>query len=421
MLNLLLKNGTVYYQGKMQKVDVLIQNGVVCKIDRDIQADGCPVIDSSKFNIIPGLADVHVHLREPGFSYKETILTGTKAAAKGGFTLVAAMPNLNPVPDSAEHLKIELDRIEKNRVIKVLPYGSITVGEKGKELRDMAGMAEDVIAFSDDGKGVQNSEMMEKAMTVAKELNKPIVAHCEVESLLNGGYIHEGEYAKLHGHRGISSASEYEEVIRDINLSEKTGCQFHACHVSTKESVEAIRQAKARGLKVSGETGPHYLAFTDMDLQESGNWKMNPPIRSEEDRQALIKGVRDGTIECIITDHAPHSREEKSKGLAGSSMGVVGLETSFAAVNTYMVEKGYISFEKLVEVMSINPRKIFGLESGIQIGKPADITIVDPKAKWAVNPEEFISMGKATPFAGKTLTGKVIATIYNGDFAYSEL
>ena len=421
MLNLLLKNGTVYYQGKMQKVDVLIQNGVVCKIDRDIQADGCPVIDSSKFNIIPGLADVHVHLREPGFSYKETILTGTKAAAKGGFTLVAAMPNLNPVPDSAEHLKIELSRIEKNRVIKVLPYGSITVGEKGKELRDMAGMAKDVIAFSDDGKGVQNSEMMEKAMTVAKELNKPIVAHCEVESLLNGGYIHDGEYAKLHGHKGISSASEYEEVIRDINLSEKTGCQFHACHISTKESVEAIRQAKAKGLKVSGETGPHYLAFTDMDLQESGSWKMNPPIRSEEDRQALIKAVRDGTIECIITDHAPHSREEKSKGLAGSSMGVVGLETSFAAVNTYMVENGYISFEKLVEVMSINPRKIFGLESGIQIGKPADITIVDPKAKWVVNPEEFISMGKATPFAGKTLTGKVIATIYNGDFAYSEL
>lgn len=421
MLNLLLKNGTVYYQGKMQKVDVLIQNGVVCKIDRDIQADGCPVIDSSKFNIIPGLADVHVHLREPGFSYKETILTGTKAAAKGGFTLVAAMPNLNPVPDSAEHLKIELDRIEKNRVIKVLPYGSITVGEKGKELRDMAGMAKDVIAFSDDGKGVQNSEMMEKAMTVAKGLNKPIVAHCEVESLLNGGYIHDGEYAKLHGHKGISSASEYEEVIRDINLSEKTGCQFHACHVSTKESVAAIRQAKAKGLKVSGETGPHYLAFTDMDLQESGSWKMNPPIRSEEDRQALIKAVRDGTIECIITDHAPHSREEKSKGLAGSSMGVVGLETSFAAVNTYMVEKGYISFEKLVEVMSINPRKIFGLESEIQIGKPADITIVDPKAKWTVNPEEFVSMGKATPFAGKTLTGKVIATIYNGDFAYSEL
>ena len=405
----------------MQKVDVLIQNGIVCKIDRDIQADGCPVIDSSKFNIIPGLADVHVHLREPGFSYKETILTGTKAAAKGGFTLVAAMPNLNPVPDSIEHLKIELDRIEKNRVIKVLPYGSITVGEKGKELRDMAGMAKDVIAFSDDGKGVQNSEMMEKAMTVAKELNKPIVAHCEVESLLNGGYIHDGEYAKLHGHKGISSASEYEEVIRDINLSEKTGCQFHACHISTKESVDAIRQAKAKGLKVSGETGPHYLAFTDMDLQESGSWKMNPPIRSEEDRQALIKGVQDGTIECIITDHAPHSREEKSKGLAGSSMGVVGLETSFAAVNTYMVEKGYISFEKLVEVMSINPRKIFGLESGIQIDKPADITIVDPKAKWTVNPEEFISMGKATPFAGKTLTGKVIATIYNGDFAYSEL
>ena len=421
MLNLLLKNGTVYYQGKMQKVDVLIQNGIVCKIDRDIQADGCPVIDSSKFNIIPGLADVHVHLREPGFSYKETILTGTKAAAKGGFTLVAAMPNLNPVPDSAEHLKIELDRIEKNRVIKVLPYGSITVGEKGKELRDMAGMAKDVIAFSDDGKGVQNSEMMEKAMTVAKELNKPIIAHCEVESLLNGGYIHDGEYAKLHGHKGISSASEYEEVIRDINLSEKTGCQFHACHISTKDSVDAIRQAKAKGLKVSGETGPHYLAFTDMDLQESGSWKMNPPIRSEEDRQALIKGVQDGTIECIITDHAPHSREEKSKGLAGSSMGVVGLETSFAAVNTYMVEKGYISFEKLVEVMSINPRKIFGLESGIQIGKPADITIVDPKTKWVVNPEEFISMGKATPFAGKTLTGKVIATIYNGDFAYSEL
>ena len=399
---------------------MLIKDGIVVSVGDVADSGDVPVFDADGLYVMPGLADVHAHLREPGFSYKETIATGTLAAAKGGFTMVRAMPNLNPVPDSASNLAIEQELIDENAVIKVLPYAAITKGEKGNELVNFKELAGKAFAFSDDGKGVQSEEMMKEAMREARSLGKRVVAHCEDESLLFGGYIHDGEYARLHGHKGISSASEYKQVERDVRLAQETGVQYHVCHVSTKESVEIIRQAKAKGLKVSGETGPHYLAFTDMDLQEHGRFKMNPPIRSREDRAALIEGIKDGTLEVIITDHAPHSEREKSKGLSGSSMGVVGLETSFAAMNTFMVKNGHISMEKLVQLMSINPRRLFGLPRGIKAGEKADIAIADPDKKWIVDPADFVSMGKFTPFEGLELTGKILMTIYNGDIVWQD-
>lgn len=421
MLNLLLKNGTVYVDGQFKKADMLIKDGIVAEIGEKISMDSCPVADADNLFILPGFADVHVHLREPGFSYKETIASGSRAAARGGFTLVCSMPNLNPVPDSVENLKREQDIIDSDAVIKVMPYASITKGEKGQELVDFGRLADKCFAFSDDGKGVQSADMMRRAMEKAKAAGKAIVAHCEDESLLCGGYIHDGEYARLHGHKGISSASEYRQVARDVELVRATGVQYHVCHISTKETVDIVRKAKAEGLPVSCETGPHYLAFCDMDLQDEGRFKMNPPIRSAADRDALIQGIKDGTIEVIATDHAPHSRREKTKGLAGSSMGVVGLETSFAAVNTYMVQAGHISLEKLVEIMSINPRKIFGLDRGIKIGQKADFTVVDTQKQWVVNPADFVSAGKFTPFEGVKLTGDVLLTAYDGELVYNKL
>lgn len=421
MLNLLLKNGTVYVDGQFKKADMLIKDGIVAEIGEKISMDSCPVADADNLFILPGFADVHVHLREPGFSYKETIASGSQAAARGGFTLVCSMPNLNPVPDSVENLKREQDIIDSDAVIKVMPYASITKGEKGQELVEFGRLADKCFAFSDDGKGVQNADMMRRAMEKAKAVGKAIVAHCEDESLLCGGYIHDGEYARLHGHKGISSASEYRQVARDVELVRATGVQYHVCHISTKETVDIVRKAKAEGLPVSCETGPHYLAFCDMDLQDEGRFKMNPPIRSAADRDALIQGIKDGTIEVIATDHAPHSRREKTKGLAGSSMGVVGLETSFAAVNTYMVQAGHISLEKLVEIMSINPRKIFGLDRGIKIGQKADFTVVDTQKQWVVDPADFVSAGKFTPFEGVKLTGDVLLTAYDGELVYNKL
>ena len=421
MLNLLLKNGTVYVDGALKKADVLLKDGIVADVREGIEAIDTPTVDVENLYILPGFADVHVHLREPGFSYKETIATGTAAAARGGVTLVCSMPNLNPVPDSVENLKAEQDIIDENAVIKVLPYASITLGEKGQTLVDFDALADKCFAFSDDGKGVQKEEMMLKAMEMAKANGKPIVAHCEDESLLFGGYIHDGEYARLHGHRGICSESEWGQVKRDVELVEKSGVQYHVCHISTKETVDIVRQAKAKGLPVTCETGPHYLAFCDMDLQEHGRWKMNPPIRSAADRDALIEGIKDGTIEVIATDHAPHSEEEKTKGLEKSNMGVVGLETSFAAVNTYMVNAGHITFEKLVEIMAVNPRKIFGLPAGIKVGDRADFTVVDREKEWVVNPQEFVSLGKFTPFDGVKLTGDVVLTAYDGKIVYNNL
>ncbi|MBO5261657.1 MAG: dihydroorotase [Clostridia bacterium] len=364
--------------------------------------------DSDNIVILPGFCDVHVHFREPGFSYKETIKTGSLSAANGGYTDVCTMPNLNPVPDSVENLKLQLDIIKRDALIGVHPYASITVGQRGEELADLDGMKDLCIAYSDDGRGVQSDEMMESAMKKAKANGKMIVAHCEVNDLLFGGYIHDGEFCKLHGMKGICSESEWRQVERDLSLVRKTGCSYHVCHISTKETVELIRQAKKEGLDVTCETGPHYLVYNDMDLKDEGRFKMNPPIRSEEDRQALVKGILDGTIDMIATDHAPHSKEEKSKGLAGSNMGVVGLETAFAVMYTNFVKTGIMSLEKLIDLMSTNPRKRFGIELG------NSYTVFDLGKQYTVDPKEFLSMGKATPFEGVSLFGKCLLTVKDG-------
>ena len=377
-------------------------------------ADGGLLSAVENYIIVPGLCDVHVHFREPGFSYKETIASGSAAAAHGGYTAVCTMPNLDPVPDSAEHLQVQLDAIKRGAAIKVLPYGAITVGEKGERLADMEAMSDKVCAFSDDGKGVQNDEMMREAMTAAKRLGKIIAAHCEDNSLLFGGYIHDGEYAKAHGHRGISSASEYKQIERDLRLAEETGCAYHVCHISTKESVELIRQAKARGVDVTCETAPHYLVLCDEDMQEDGRFKMNPPLRSRADRDALLAGITDGTIEVIATDHAPHTAAEKSRGLAASAMGVVGLECAFPLLYKYMVLPGIITLEKLIALMAVNPRRIFGLGGGLHVGDQADFTVLDLDARYRVDPATFLSMGRATPFAGWEVQGRAAMTVVGG-------
>ena len=376
-------------------------------------ADGglSPVI-SKKYIIVPGLCDVHVHFREPGFSYKETIASGSAAAAHGGYTAVCTMPNLDPVPDSAEHLQVQLDAIKRGAAIKVLPYGAITVGEKGEKLADMEAMSDKVCAFSDDGKGVQNDEMMREAMTAAKRLGKIIAAHCEDNSLLFGGYIHDGEYARMHGHRGISSASEYKQIERDLCLAEETGCAYHVCHISTKESVELIRQAKAHGVNVTCETAPHYLVLCDEDMQEDGRFKMNPPLRSREDKEALIEGIKDGTIDMIATDHAPHSAEEKGRGLGKSLMGVVGLETAFPVLYTELVTKNIITFDRLVELMSFKPKERFGIDTN------NDFAVFDISEAYKIDPKDFLSMGRATPFAGREVFGRCLLTVHNEKVVY---
>ena len=376
-------------------------------------ADGglSPVI-SKRYIIVPGLCDVHVHFREPGFSYKETIASGSAAAAHGGYTAVCTMPNLDPVPDSAEHLQVQLDAIKRGAAIKVLPYGAITVGEKGEKLADMEAMSDKVCAFSDDGKGVQNDEMMREAMTAAKRLGKIIAAHCEDNSLLFGGYIHDGEYARMHGHRGISSASEYKQIERDLRLAEETGCAYHVCHISTKESVELIRQAKARGVNVTCETAPHYLVLCDEDMQEDGRFKMNPPLRSREDKKALIEGIKDGTIDMIATDHAPHSAEEKGRGLEKSLMGVVGLEMAFPVLYTELVRKNIITLDRLVELMSFKPKERFGIDTN------NDFAVFDISEAYKIDPEDFLSMGRATPFAGREVFGRCLLTVHNGKVVY---
>lgn len=376
-------------------------------------ADGglSPVI-SKKYIIVPGLCDVHVHFREPGFSYKEIIASGSAAAAHGGYTAVCTMPNLDPVPDSAEHLQVQLDAITRGAAIKVLPYGAITVGEKGEKLADMEAMSDKVCAFSDDGKGVQNDEMMREAMTAAKRLGKIIAAHCEDNSLLFDGYIHDGEYARMHGHRGISSASEYKQIERDLRLAEETGCAYHVCHISTKESVELIRQAKAHGVNVTCETAPHYLVLCDEDMQEDGRFKMNPPLRSREDKKALIEGIKDGTIDMIATDHAPHSAEEKGRGLEKSLMGVVGLETAFPVLYTELVTKNIITLDRLVELMSFKPKERFGIDTN------NDFAVFDISEAYKIDPKDFLSMGRATPFAGREVFGRCLLTVHNEKVVY---
>ena len=417
---------TIFTHAKVYTEGAFVETTVTIEADRIVAIGEAPtdqecVIDLAGRYLVPGFVDVHVHLREPGFEYKETVATGTAAAARGGYTLVCSMPNLNPAPDSMPNLQLQLDAIARDGVVKVITYGCITKGQKGcGEPADMADMAPYVVGFSDDGRGVQADEDMLRAMQEAKELGKPIVAHCEVNELLKGGYIHDGAYAQEHGHRGICSESEWAQVERDIALVRETGCQYHVCHVSTKESVELVRKAKAEGLQVSCETGPHYLVFSDADLQEEGRWKMNPPIRSAEDRAALIAGIQDGTVEVIATDHAPHSAEEKSRGLEKSAMGIVGLECAFGVLYTHLVEKGLLSFEKLIELMSTNPRRLFGFGGGIAVGEKADLTVLDVEQCYTIDPENFLSKGKATPFAGQVVRGRAVMTWVDGKAVYTE-
>lgn len=416
------RNASIFEGGRFVTGDLVVDGGRIVSVGGEAADGGADrTVDLGGLHLLPGLVDVHVHLREPGFTQKETIATGTAAAAHGGYTTVCAMPNLNPAPDSPATLGVELAAIGRDARVKVIPYGCITMGQRGAgELVDFAALAPDVVGFSDDGRGVQSEALMEEAMRRAAAVRKPIVAHCEVDDLLRGGYIHDGEYCREHGHRGISSESEWRQVERDIALAERTGCQYHVCHVSTRESVELVRRARACGLAVSCETAPHYLLLCDEDLQEEGRFKMNPPLRSRADRDALREGVLDGTIEVIATDHAPHTAEEKSRGLAGSAMGIVGLECAFPLLYTYLVKPGMLTLERLVELMSLNPRRIFGLGGGLQAGQPADFTVMDLGSEYEIDPAAFLSMGHATPFAGWRVGGRTMLTVVDGREAYRD-
>lgn len=416
----ILSNANVFIEDKFVKSNVFINNGKITNISSNVPEKGSVVFDLEGCFIFPGLIDVHTHLREPGFFYKETIRTGTQAAAHGGYTTICAMPNLNPVPDCAETLAPQLDIIQRDACIEVLPYGAITKEERGMELADLDALAPHICAFSDDGRGVQNDEMMRQAMKKIRKLDKIVAAHCEVNELLHGGYIHDGAYCAAHGHKGICSESEWKQIERDLKLVRETGCKYHVCHISTKEGVALIRQAKKEGLSVSCETGPHYLVLTDMDLQEDGRFKMNPPIRSKEDQEALIAGILDGTIEMIATDHAPHTAEDKSKGLANSMMGIVGLETAFPILYTHLVKKGILTLEQLITLMHTNPAKRFGIGTPLAVGSPANLTIYNLDEKYQINPETFLSMGRSTPFTGWEVYGKCMMTMYQGNIVWQE-
>lgn len=415
MDDMLIKGCNVFIDGRFVPSDVEVQGGIVSRVEPAVVPNsGVPVFNYSGI-VVPGLVDVHVHLREPGFSFKETMETGTAAATRGGYTAVCAMPNLNPVPDSAEHLAVELEAIRRGAKVRVYPYGSLTVGERGLEMADISAMADAAVAYSDDGRGVQDEDMMRECMRTVAATGKLLAAHCEVDELLRGGYIHDGAYARAHGHRGICSESEWREVERDIRLAEETGCAFHVCHVSTKESVRLVREARARGVNVTAETAPHYLLLTEEDLQEDGRFKMNPPLRERADRDALIEGLLDGTIGMIATDHAPHTPEEKSRGLEKSPMGVSGLECAFPVLFTGLVEKGAVTLEKLVELMSSAPAKRFGIPGGeIEVGKPANLAVFDIDTEYTIDSSEFASMGRATPFEGWRVRGKCLMTVCAG-------
>ena len=412
----ILKNAKVFSQGVFHLSDVFLSDGKIVSIGNGVsRSDDTITIDISNMVLFPGFVDVHVHLREPGFSYKETIRTGTLAAAHGGFAHVAAMPNLNPVPDCVDALNLQRALIEKDALVHVHPYGAITVGEKGEQLADLAGMAQNVIAFSDDGRGVQSESIMRQAMAECRRLGKILAAHCEDNTLLHGGYIHDGAYARAHGHRGICSESEWGPIERDLELVRETGCAYHMCHVSTKESVALIRRAKAQGLDVTCETAPHYLVLTEDDLREDGSFKMNPPLRTQADRQALIEGILDGTVDMIATDHAPHSAQEKARGLAGSAMGIVGLETAFPVLYTHLVRTGVLTLDKLVELMAVNPRKRFGFPL-----RADDYAVWDLNTEYRIDPAQFCSMGKSTPFAGQTVYGRCVRNVCGGAVVWQD-
>ena len=401
-------------QNRMKNFDAMFpSSSFLVGASSAIEKEGFSFFNSPEYSVLPGFCDVHVHFREPGFSYKETILSGSRAAARGGYTAVCTMPNLNPVPDSPETLQPQLDAIRKDARIAVYPYGAITKGEKGEVLADLEAMAPKVVGFSDDGRGVQSPLLMEQAMRKARELGKLIVAHCEDNSLLRGGYIHDGRYAREHGHRGICSESEWGPIARDLELAAKTGASYHVCHISTKESVEIIRQAKKSGVDVTCETGPHYLVMDDSMLREEGRFKMNPPLRSKDDRLALVEGLRDGTIDMIATDHAPHSAEEKSRGLQGSAFGVVGLETAFPILYTCLVRPGLLPMDRLLAALVTNPRNRFGIPMG------NDFSVWDLNAQYQIDPGDFLSQGKATPFEGWQVFGRCMATFRDGKPVYT--
>ncbi len=417
-MKILLNQMRVFRKGAVEELSVLIQDGRIVSLSKNPIVADAYVIELKNGTVFPGFVDVHVHLREPGFSYKETIATGTRAAARGGFTTVCPMPNLKPVPDSLSNLQPQLEAIARDGAVHVYPYGAITVGEKGEALADLEELAGHVVAFSDDGRGVQNPAMMRQAMLRAKALGKVIVAHCEDERLVGGGYIHDGAYAKAHGHRGNPSASEWKQVERDLELVAQTGCGYHVCHVSTKETVALIRQAKKDGLDVTCETTPHYLVFHDNMLQEDGRFKMNPPIRAEEDRQALLEGILDGTVDMIATDHAPHTPEEKAGGLEKSLNGIVGLETAFPVLYTELVRPGLLSLDQLVTLMHTNPARRFGIGSELEEGAPADLTVFALDESYPIRAEDFLSMGKSSPFTGRSVFGRCLLTLSGGEIAW---
>ena len=422
-MDILLKGGAIVNGSRAVTGDILVRDGRIESVGQGIvPSPGTEVTDISGLTAVPAFADIHVHFREPGFTAKETIRTGSMAAARGGYTAVCAMPNLDPVPDSIETLAVEQAAIDRDAVISVLPYCSITKGRKGLETVDFKSLKDKCVAFSDDGSGVQSEEMMRRAMEAAAREDVIIAAHCEDNSLLRGGYIHDGGYCARHGHKGICSESEWGQIARDLKLCEETGCRYHVCHISTRESVGLIRDAKARGVRVTCETGPHYLVLCDDDLQEDGRFKMNPPLRSADDREALIEGLLDGTIDAIATDHAPHTAEEKSRGLAHSAMGIVALETSFPILYTALVRTGRMSLERLVEAMSTAPRRIFRLGGGALVpGMPADIAILDLDREYTIDSRTFLSMGKATPFDGWKVRGEVRMTLREGKAVYNNL
>ena len=402
----------------VREADVLVRGGRIAAVSPGLEPEGARVIDCSGKLVSAGFTDIHVHFREPGFTSKETILSGSRAAAAGGYTTVCAMPNLNPVPDSLETLAVEQAAIDRDAVIRVLPYCAITRSRKGAELVDMAALKDRCCAFSDDGSGVQREGMMRQAMALAAREDCIIATHCEDESLLRGGYIHDGRYAREHGHKGICSESEWGQIARDLALCAETGCRYHVCHISTAESVDLIRRAKAAGVRVTCETAPHYLVLCEDDLQEDGRWKMNPPLRSAADREALLEGLRDGTIDAIATDHAPHTAEEKARGLAGSAMGIVGLETAFPVLYTALVRTGRLGLERLIEALTDGPCRAFRLSGGLRPGEAADLAVIDLAETYTIDPDRFLSMGRATPFAGMPVHGKILMTLKDGKIVF---
>lgn len=421
MSKILLKGGTVVAEGVSRKADVLVAEGKIAAIGESLTADeNTEVFDAEGCVVTYGLADVHVHLREPGYSAKETIATGTRACAHGGVTTVCSMPNLQPAPDAPETIAVQQQMIDEQAVIEVLPFATISSKRAGRELADIEALRPLSVGYSDDGNGIQTEPLMRQAMQRIAAVDGIIAAHCEDDSLLHAGYIHDGEYARKHGHKGICSESEWGPIKRDVKLAEEEGCRYHVCHISTKESVEIIRNAKQSCAHISCETAPHYLVLCDENLQEEGRFKMNPPLRAKEDRAALIEGIKDGTIEVIATDHAPHTAEEKSRGLKGSMMGIVGIETSFAICYTHLVRKGVISIEKLIALMSENPRRIFRLGGAMKVGERADIAVFNVTEPYKINPAEFVSMGKATPFEGEEVYGRCMLTLFGGEKVWNE-